>query len=173
MKPKKFVEIHNHPGFLIRRSHQIYNAIWERIMAPLDLSPQQFALLYTAYFHDGIDVTGLAWSIGIDKTSAGRLVMQLCRKRYLKAVDGRKDKRQKEIFLTAKGKKTVISAWPKTEELSDRLLDCFTTTQAEQFVKLLEKFVSSNNDYSRAPIKISEPFVRTGVKSRADASQAT
>ncbi len=121
-------------------------------MAPSDLSPQQFALLYKTYFHEGIYVTGLAQSIGIDKTSAGRLVSELDRKGYLKTCNSKKDKRQKEVNLTVKGRKTVVDRWPKTEELSDRLLDCFTKKQADQFIMLLEKFVNHNNDQSRAPI---------------------
>ena len=165
MKPKTFVEIHNHPGFLIRRSHQIYNAIWEGVMAPSDLSPREFASLYTAYFHEGVDLTGLARNIGIDKTSAGRLVTRLDRKQYLKIVDSERDRRQKEIYLTAEGKRTVVAAWPKTEELSGRLLDCFTEKQAEQFVSLLEKFVHYNNECSRAPIDISA--TRDQKRSRA------
>ncbi len=123
-------------------------------MTETDLSPQPIALLYTVYFHEGIDVSGLARKAGVDKTSAGRLVTRLSDRGYLNIVPSQKDKRQKEVYLTAEGKKLFKKVIPQFTELSDSLLDCFTKKQAQQFIELLEKFVHSKRNISRAPIDL-------------------
>ena len=156
MKSPTFVEMHNHPGFLIRLAYQIYNASWEQVMTETDLSPQPFALLYTVYFHDGIDVSGLALKTGVDRASVSRILTRLSNEGYLRVFVRNSDKRQKEIFITAKGKKVFNKAVPQLADLGEQLLKCFTKANGEQFVKLLEEFVYSNNDVTRAPIELPE-----------------
>ncbi len=125
-------------------------------MTETELSSQPFALLYTVYFYDGIDVSGLALKTGVDRASVSRMLVRLSNEGYLRVFVRNADKRQKEIYLTAKGKKIFNKAVPQLSELGDRLLKCFTKSQGEQFVKLLEEFVYSNNDITRAPIELPE-----------------
>ncbi len=136
-------------------------------MGTYEMTSQQFALLYAAYFYNGNDLTSYARHVGIDKTSSGRIVRLLEDKNYIRTSYNPEDRRQKYLSITNLGVDVIESAEPLLDHITQALFDCFDEEEQEQFLNLLEKFVTEQNAKSRAPVMLNRgggPLGHEGVK---------
>ena len=146
-----FEELISHPGHLVRRSYQIFMSVFEEEMAGLTLTPVQFIILAVLEVHPGIDQTRLGGLAAIDKSSCGRSVEKLAQRKLLSVHLGREDRRQRELYLTDKGRALLLEAIPGARRIRKRLLAALTATQQAEFLSSLAAFVDANNEASRAP----------------------
>ncbi len=146
-------DLYETPGFLIRRLHQIVVSACSEGWGDLDLSPVQYGAMMAIRAFPGIDQRGLSRAIAIDRSSIGTVSGQLERRGLIARRTGRRDKRNKELFLTAKGAAVLRRAHPLAWEIQDRILAPLDAKERVDFVRLLAKLVESNNTLSRAPLQ--------------------
>lgn len=146
-------DLYETPGFLIRRLHQIAVSALREGWGDLDLSPVQYGALMAIRAFPGIDQRGLSRAIAIDRSSIGTVSGQLERRALIARRKGTRDRRNKELFLTAKGAAVLARAHPLAWEVHARILAPLRPKERAQFVRLLALLVERNNDLSRAPLK--------------------
>ncbi len=145
-------DLYETPGFLIRRLHQIVVSACYEGWGDLDLSPVQYGAMMAIRAFPGIDQRGLSRAIAIDRSSIGTVSGQLERRGLIARRTGTRDKRNKELYLTARGAAVLRRAHPLAWTIQNRILGPLEEKERLEFVRLLAKLVDSNNALSRAPL---------------------
>ena len=97
-----------------------------RILAILKLKPE-------------ISHRELSYLLGISTQSMSELLRKLESKGYVKRVPSEQDRRSMNIVLTEEGKKAVDQAGGLDDRDTERLFDCFSEEEKEQFKQYLER----------------------------------
>jgi hypothetical protein len=127
--------VHAKPGHLIRRCQQIAVALFLERLAPLALTPVQYATLAAVEAEPGVDQIGLAGLLALDRTTAGRVVLALENRGLLKREADAADRRVKRLSLTPAD-----------------ILAPLSPAERKLFVAALGKLTRLNNEASRAPL---------------------
>lgn len=145
-------DLYQTPGHLIRRLHQIVVSLCYESWGDLDISPVQYGALMAIRAFPGIDQRGLSRAIAIDRSTIGTVGEQLERRGLIERRASTRDKRNKALFLTAKGAAVLRRAHPIAWEIQHRILAPLAPKERREFVRLLAKLVETNNALSRAPL---------------------
>lgn len=138
-----------HPGYLVRRLHQICVSIFLDVAKDYELTHIQFAALLGILHFPGIDQGRLGKLIALDRQSISRVIKMLTKKNL---VDRRqKDKRTNALYLTSRGRKLLQAMRSRTKTIDDKILLPLTNNERQIFMMLLTKLVRYNNALSRAP----------------------
>lgn len=143
------------PGYLVRRLHQIVTSTCLAAWNGLNITPLQYAALMATREFPGIDQRGLSRAIAIDRSTTGTVLGQLERAKWVVRRTGKRDRRNKEIYLTEKGADLLRQAHPIAWDIQDRYLGVLSPQERAAFVELLAKVVERNNHLSRAPLDLS------------------
>ena len=145
-------DLYKTPGHLVRRLHQIVVSLCYEQWGDLDISPVHYGALMAIRAFPGIDQRGLSRAIAIDRSTIGTVGGQLERRGLIERRQGTRDKRNKELFITATGAAVLRRAQPIAWQIQARLLSVLEKGERAEFVRLLEKLVERNNALSRAPL---------------------
>ena len=106
------------PGHLIRRLNQISTNVFQREMKKvgLDLTQVQFAALLTVHQTPGMDQAGIAAKIAYDRATIGGVIDRLEQKGLVNRIVSPRDKRAREVRLTAAVSLSVLAINPATRE---------------------------------------------------------
>jgi DNA-binding MarR family transcriptional regulator len=144
-------QMYSHPGFLLRRAHQIAAAIFEQESEGV-LTPPQFSTLTLVSLLPGIDMMTVGRIIGLDRTTVAVVITNLIKQGWLNRTSDPEDGRRYRLDLTDQGRAISAKLRAHAEASELRLLSAFTPSQAKTFVQLLRKFVDNFNEDSRAPV---------------------
>ena len=109
--------INEMPGHLARRFQQIAVAVFlaEVDKAGSDLTPVQYAALSAVQANPGIDQATLAGLIAFDRTTITGVVDRLVLKGHMMRQESSRDRRARELTITAAGRRTLRAATPAVE----------------------------------------------------------
>jgi DNA-binding MarR family transcriptional regulator len=141
------------PGFLVRRLHQIHVAMFLEECAVHATTPMQYAVLTTLAVQPGLDQVSIGQEVGLDRTTTADVVKRLEDNGLVTRRVHPKDKRARQVFLSAAGKKLVTDMYGGMTRSQERLLAPLTAAERAMFMQLLSTLVESNNDYSRTTMK--------------------
>lgn len=143
------------PGHLARRFQQIAVAVFlvEVGNAGYDLTPMQFAALTTIDSHPGLDQITLAGLIAYDRTTITGVIDRLVQKGLVDRRASDRDRRIRELHLTAKGRQTLRAVTPAVEQAQKMMVRGLTKAEVKELLRLLQKVVLTGNDLSRAPLR--------------------
>lgn len=152
------LKIHNMPGLLIRRLHQISTSVFQNGMKQFDhdCTPVQFAALNVIANNPNIDQATIAGLIAYDRATIGGVIDRLVAKELVSRRISRRDRRAKEIVLTQKGKSTLNAMMPIVEKLQTDMLVGLSKPEQVEFMRLAEKLAKNGNHLSRAPLILPE-----------------
>ena len=136
------------PGHLIRRLHQLSTQVFmQRVQqAGYDLTPVQFAALDALRHSPGIDQAGLADLIAKDRATTGAVVDRLKQKGLVARLVNSRDKRARELTLTAQGEAVIAAMTPIVVELQRETLPGLDAAEYRQFLALAAKAVAAARD---------------------------
>ena len=145
---------HEMPGHLARRFQQIAVAIFlaEVEGAGYDLTPVQYAALAAVGANPGVDQVGLAGLIAFDRTTITGVVDRLVTKGLITRQESSRDRRARELAITAAGRQTLRRIAPAVEAAQRTMLRGLTGREANELLRLLQKAIAACNDLSRAPL---------------------
>jgi len=143
-------ELYKHPGYLIRRLHQISVSIFLTQAQEYDLTQVQWGALTMIDANPGIDQTALGRLIAIDRQTVSTVVQRLCEKGLLRREQ--KDRRSSALFVTGAAKALIKIMREQLPAVDQILLEPLTATERRVFMELLTKLVNVNNSLSRAPL---------------------
>jgi len=138
--------LEDRPGFLIRRAHQISQALFVEECAGLNITATQFGVLWVLGHGVQLDQISIARLLGFDRSTTAMVVKLLeDRKLVLRSPDPN-DRRRYVLRLTKAGEDLRLRALPPVDRVRTRLESVFTSAEAKTFARLLDKFTRSHND---------------------------
>ncbi|MFC7556167.1 MarR family winged helix-turn-helix transcriptional regulator [Pseudoroseomonas wenyumeiae] len=133
--------MHEMPGHLIRRAHQISGAIFAAHLAGFDLTSVQYAAMEAIAAQPGIDATRLSDLIAFDKATLGGVLDRLEAKGLIARQPSSQDRRVKSVALTGAGKALLDSVGPRVVVAQVEMMRPLSEAEQAQFIALLKKFV--------------------------------
>ncbi|WP_422076951.1 MarR family winged helix-turn-helix transcriptional regulator [Vannielia sp.] len=148
--------IHNLPGHLIRRLNQISVAVFSdrTAEAGLELTPVQYAVLSTLAETEGLGQAALAGAVAYDKVTIGGVLDRMEQKGLVARRVSPRDRRARELSLTAEGEALLAEARPVVAALQAEILAGLDPAERDTFLALLQKATEAGNALSRAPLKL-------------------
>lgn len=145
---------HEMPGHLARRFQQIAVAVFlaEVEAAGYDLTPVQYVALAVVEANPGVDQVTLAGLIAYDRTTIGGVVDRLVLKGLMTRQESSRDRRARELTITAEGRRTLRGSTPAVEAAQRIMLRGLTDKETSELVRLLKKAIAAGNELSRAPL---------------------
>jgi DNA-binding MarR family transcriptional regulator len=130
-------------GHLIRRLHQQSTQVFvQRTQAAgFDLTPVQFAALDAIQAHPGIDQARVAEMIAYDRATIGGVIDRLDQKGWVRRVVSERDRRARELSLTAKGRRVLAGLLPIVRDLQDEILQPLGDAERALFLDLARRVV--------------------------------
>ena len=143
------------PGHLARRFQQIAVAVFlaEVDAAGYDLTPVQYVALAVVADNPGVDQVTLAGLIAYDRTTITGVVDRLVAKGLITRQESSRDRRARELTITAEGRKTLRGSTPAVEAAQRIMLRGLSDKEAKELVRLLQKAIAAGNELSRAPLQ--------------------
>lgn len=140
------------PASLARRFYQICMAMIADCVAPAGLSPLQFAVM--SYINKrngepGIDQSGLASRLGVDRNNASLLVDQLEKMALLSRRVPENDRRARLLQLTPKGERIYARFEAANIEANNRILDPLAPAERTLLLDMLTRIVKRNAAFAR------------------------
>ena len=129
-------------GALIRRAHQLHDALWSQLVGG-DLTSAQFAVLTAARRLPGIDQTQLSVETALDTSTVQAIVVRLVKREWLERVRSQLDQRKYEVRVTEGGKAAIDAVLPAVRSIPDVLLKELTAEERGVLQQLLLKIVEA------------------------------
>jgi DNA-binding MarR family transcriptional regulator len=133
--------IHNLPGHLIRRLHQLSVATFTQKTqeAGFDLTQLQFAVLSVLEENPEIDQATLAMLVDMDKVTIGDVVSRLETRELIRRVVKKTDRRARTLNLTTSGKTLLADVRPLVVAIQADILGSLSPEESNSFVALIAK----------------------------------
>ena len=142
------MELHQQPGHLIRRAHQIAVSLFHEQLGR-EVTPVQYAVLRALQDKPGIDQVTLAQEIALDTSSTADVAIRLEAKGLI--VREVLPRGQRCLALTGEGRALLARLVPGMDEMCRTMLADLDRNERAEFVRLLQKFVHVNDDGRAAP----------------------
>ena len=146
-------ELYRRPGFLIRRAHQIAVSIFLEESAELGITTTQYGVMTILRARENLDQVGVATLVGIDRSTTALVVGKLEADGLVERRADPADKRRKVLLLTPAGHAMLERIAEPARRTREREMAAFSPRDANRFVDLLQQFVDTFNEHTRAPIK--------------------
>ena len=141
------------PGFLVRRLHQIYVAIYFQNCERFGTTPVQSSVMQVLMSQPGMDQVALAGEIGIDRTTASTVLSRLEARGIVRREADPEDRRTKRAFLTASGRAMLRDMQVAIEAAHKELIKPLDPADREHFLEQLLCLVQANNDKGRSLLR--------------------
>ena len=143
------------PGHLARRFQQIAVAVFlaEAEAAGYDLTPVQYAALVAIRAHPAVDQVTLSGLIAFDRTTITGVVDRLVGKGLIVRQESSRDRRARELTVTAAGRRALRGMSPAVKTAQRRIVRGLANSEVIQLIRLLQKAIAACNDLSRAPLQ--------------------
>ena len=140
------MSVHDMAGHLIRRLHQQSTQVFtQRTQAAgFDLTPVQYAALEAVYENPGTDQKRVAELIGYDRATIGGVIDRLEKKGWIRRVISERDRRARELSLTAKGNSIRLALQPIVQNLQADILLPLGEGEQAQLIGLIRQVVWSD-----------------------------
>jgi len=135
--------LYERPGFLLRRSHQISVAIFERACASLSLTPAQYGVLTMVQARPSMDQTRLAKALALDKVTVQRVLKGLQERGLCVREPVALGRRQRAVTLTAAGQALLQQARQPVQQAYEELLSPFSEAEQATLVALLQRLTQT------------------------------
>lgn len=145
------VDLDDLPGHYIRRLHQIAVAIFLQETEALGVTPVQYAALQAVANQPGVDQRTLARSIGLDTSTLAGVVDRLEARGLVQRNASPDDRRVRLLTPTPDGLQLLADVVPAMRAAQRRILEPLPATERREFMRMLRRLVSANNELSRAP----------------------
>lgn len=126
-------------GHLIRRLHQQSTLVFvqKTQAAGFDVTAVQFAALDAIQSHPAVDQARVAEMIAYDRATIGGVVDRLEQKGWIRRVVNERDRRARELSLTAEGERVWTALLPIVCDLQAEILKPLSSADRASFLRLI------------------------------------
>jgi DNA-binding MarR family transcriptional regulator len=124
------------PGYVARRLHQAYVAVWVR-MVDATLTGPQFAVLTAVNAYPGVEQGSLATSVALDRSTMASIVRRLEDRGLITRETPAEDGRKRLLSLTEEGSATLAAADRRARELDLLLMQGYDAERQEALLREL------------------------------------
>lgn len=146
--PLSSIDLHEQPGHLIRRAHQIAVSLFHENLGR-EVTPVQYAVLRALQDKPGIDQMTLAQEIALDTSSTADVAIRLEAKGLI--VRELLPRGQRRLALTPAGQALLGRLVPGMNAMCRTMLQDMNAHEQAEFIRLLRKFAHVNDDGRGAP----------------------
>jgi MarR family transcriptional regulator, lower aerobic nicotinate degradation pathway regulator len=132
------------PGHLLRRAHQISDAIFAIELQKFDLTPLQIGTVIAIQQNPLIEAARLSDILAIDGATLSGVLHRLELKKLIYRRSSESDKRLKLISLTVKGEKLFHRAEASVDKVQASILTPLDADERRVFMQLLFKLVNEH-----------------------------
>lgn len=148
--PKPIESLDDLPGHHIRRLQQVAVGIFMDETADFNITPVQFALLFSATRQPGQDQRTLAGTIGFDTSTIGAVVDRLESRGLIRRNASPTDRRVRLLTVTDDGRALLERVMPAMLRAQERMLAPLEAAERDVFMAMLDRIVDANRAWSRA-----------------------
>ncbi|MEE8465677.1 MAG: MarR family transcriptional regulator [Dehalococcoidia bacterium] len=112
-------------------------------LAPMGVTPCQWAILEAAFYGNANTLTGLARIIPVDAASISRQLDKLQKSGLVRRRRLRSDRRTVRIELTEAGRELVPKLSPRIQANNDRFLSGITSSEQAAFTGIIQKMLNN------------------------------
>ena len=145
-------DLHEKPGHLIRRAHQISSALFAQECGAYDLTSVQYAALVAIRAYPGVDATRLSTLIAFDRSTLGDVLERLEAKGWVRRSPSPSDRRVKILHLAPAGQDKLQEVEAAVDRVQERLLAPLAPEHRATLLQLLAQLVHLHNDVAPAPL---------------------
>ncbi len=132
------------PGHLIRRVHQIHDALWSARVSQ-DATPTQFAVLSVVAHFGQCDQATVAREASLDTSTAGSVVLRLIDRGWLRAETSPSDRRRNLLRLTADGDEAYLRLAAAATALTGELVEPLGERDSATLIRLLQRLIEGHD----------------------------
>jgi DNA-binding MarR family transcriptional regulator len=140
-KEKTGERLERSPIHLLHRAGQCAGDIFQSEMNTGDLTPRQYAILYTVAQNEGLSQTNLVDRTGIDRSTLADIIRRMLKKGLLQRRRTKEDARAYAVRLTDEGWRMLKQAEPMAKRVDERILAVLSNQERERFLQDLSKIV--------------------------------
>jgi DNA-binding MarR family transcriptional regulator len=126
-----------------RQAARHVTQFYDQFLAPAGLRTTQFTILAKLRKFGPITINALAENLVMDRTTLGRNIVPLEREGLIEIVQGRTDRRNKELQLTASGLAKLRAAVRGWNQAQARLEGIFGTMRMSEFRRELRSVAAA------------------------------
>jgi MarR family transcriptional regulator, lower aerobic nicotinate degradation pathway regulator len=139
-------DLYAKPGHLIRRVHQIHNALFTEECNRYEMTSVQYAALTAIQKHPDVDATRLSALIAFDRSTIGDVLERLESKGWVVRGPSPADRRIKLLRLTPAGATLLRTVEASVQRVQDRLLAPLAPRDRATMVRLLKDLADLHSD---------------------------
>jgi len=136
--------LHERPGFLLRRAHQIASALFMEETSDLGVTSTQFGMLTVLDACQPIDQINAARLLRLDRSTTGLVVRNLEERGLIERVLDPEDRRRRLLRITDGGREMLRTLQQRGAVSQRRALSVLNGEEARTFLALLAKFVEEH-----------------------------
>ena len=135
------IDIEHSLGYVVARANWMMKTGFSRILREkgLDVTPEQWAVMYFAWENPGISQTELARRSLKDKPNVTRILDVLVKKQYVERRDDPSDRRAARVFLTDRGMEILPGVLDAAMRSNREAVGDMDEPQVRQLVSLLNQ----------------------------------
>lgn len=107
----------------------------------IDITAEQFSILVTLWYRDGISQKDISGQLNRDKTTITRVLMNMKKNKLIKQVTDANDNRSNLIYLTAKGRKLQQAGVGVAGAIYQKVLAGLAPAQLKTGIDMLQKMI--------------------------------
>jgi MarR family transcriptional regulator, lower aerobic nicotinate degradation pathway regulator len=134
-------QLYAQPGHLILRCQQIAVAIFAEETSGHDITPVQFAALFTIREHPGLEQATLARLIAFDRSTVGSVIDRLEEKKFVLRKTAKHDRRANLLYATDAGEAMLKAVTGKVARAQVRMLEHLSPRERKMFIKMMMRLV--------------------------------
>lgn len=137
-------ELHQRPGFLLKRCHQVAAAIFLDECRDFKMTASQYGALRVLAVYPGIDQIALGRLTGLDRSTAGLVIKLLLQRGLVERAVNPQDKRRMNLRLSAEGERVLAAMGPAAQRAQERVLGVLPREARAAFTGLMRDFLNGH-----------------------------
>ncbi len=134
------------PGFLVRRLHQIADALYFEECKTKNITPVQFGVLTALSMNPWLDQKAIGRELALDRTTTAEVLKRLEEKGLIERRVNPEDRRSRLSVITKQGLKVMNALHPGMQCSQDRLIAPLSEANRALFMKLVTQVVEAHEN---------------------------
>jgi DNA-binding MarR family transcriptional regulator len=138
--------LHQRPGFLARRMHQIHVGLFSELCGAFRITPLQYSLLSALQEVSEADQTTLANAVALDRTTTTGALKRLAARGLVTRATSAEDRRAQVCRITPEGKALHAAMEAAAHEAHARTVAALDPADRALLIRLLGRVIAGHDD---------------------------